>query len=65
MNEMFCGFAFIRVYIDGLLIITKSDWYDHLKKLERVLKILKKTGLSVILRSHSLDKLIWNIWVSG
>ena len=25
MNEMFCGFKFIRAYINDLLIITKGD----------------------------------------
>ena len=45
INEMFCGFEFIRTYINYLLIITKGDWSDHLKKLEQVLKSLKDNGL--------------------
>ena len=61
MNKCFCGFKFIRAYTNDLLIITKGDWYYHLKKLEQVLKISKKTGLSVISRSHSLDKRRWDI----
>ena len=45
INEMFFGFEFIRTYINYLLIITKGDWSDHLKKLEQVLKSLKDNGL--------------------
>ena len=45
MNEMFCGFKFIRAYIDDLLIITKVHWYYHLNKLERVLQNLKYNEL--------------------
>ena len=33
MNEMFRRMEFIQAYIDDLLIITKSDWSDHLDKL--------------------------------
>ena len=45
MNEMFCGFEFIRAYIDDLLIITKGDWSDRLEKLEPTLQKLKDNGL--------------------
>ena len=38
MNKMFRGSEFIRAYINDLLIITRGDWFDHLNKLERVLK---------------------------
>ena len=41
MNELFRGLKFIRAYIDGLLIITKVYWPDHLDKLERTLLKLK------------------------
>ena len=41
MNEMFRGIEFIRAYIDELLIITRSDWSDHLDQLELVLKHLR------------------------
>ena len=45
MNEIFCGFGFIRAYIDDLLIITKGDWFNNLNKLLRVLQNLKDNGL--------------------
>ena len=45
MNKMFRGFEFIRAYIDDLLIIAKSDWSDHLEKLELTLQKLKDTEL--------------------
>ena len=45
MNNCFCGFEFIRSYIDKLLIITKGDWSNHLNKLELLLKKLKYNGL--------------------
>ena len=32
-NEMFRRFEFIRAYIDEILIITNSDWSDHLNEL--------------------------------
>ena len=38
MSKIFRGFEFIRSYIDGLLIITKGDWSNHLEKLELTLK---------------------------
>ena len=34
MNDLFCGFEFIREYIDDLLILTKGDWTNHVQKLE-------------------------------
>ena len=45
MNKMFHGFEFILSYIHDLLIITKGDWYNHLKNMERVLQNLKDNGL--------------------
>ena len=38
MNEMFCRFEFIQVYINDLLIITKGDWSDQLEKIEPTLQ---------------------------
>ena len=37
MSKMFRGFEFIRAYIDDLLIFTKGDLSDNLKKLEHTL----------------------------
>ena len=36
---------YIRVYIDDLLIITKSSYEDHLKKVREVLHRLKEANL--------------------
>ena len=33
MNGLFLGLEFIRAYIDDLLILTKGDCADHVKKL--------------------------------
>ena len=41
------GLEYVRTYIDNLLIITKSDYQDHLDKLETVLNKLSETGLKV------------------
>ena len=38
---MFRGFDYIQVYINDLLIITKGDCSDHLKKLELTLQTIK------------------------
>ena len=38
MNKMFRELEFFRAYIDDLLIITRVDSFNHLNKLEQVLK---------------------------
>ena len=45
MNDLFHGFEFIYAYIDGILILTKGDWTDHVQKLELTLNKLKENGL--------------------
>ena len=45
INVIFCGFEFIRAFIDDILIITKGDWYYHLNKLEQVLQKLKENRI--------------------
>ena len=45
MKKMFRGFELIRAYINGILIITKGDWYDHLEKLEPTSQKLKDNRL--------------------
>ena len=42
---MFRGIEFIIEYIDDLLIITKSEWYDHRNQLEIVLKNMRANEL--------------------
>ena len=43
--NLFHGFEFIRAYINYLLIVTKGDWFDHLKKMELTLQKLKDNEL--------------------
>ncbi len=47
MSNLMSDIEYIRTYIDDLLILTKSDWDDHLEKLEKVLVRLQKAGLKV------------------
>ena len=62
---MFHGFIFIWVYIDNLLIITKSDWSNHLKKVELRIQKLKDNGLKCDMGNLSLAILKRNTEVSG
>ena len=39
------GFKFARAYIDNLLIISKSDFNEHLEHFELALNRLSETGL--------------------
>ena len=61
MNDFFHGFEFIRAFIYDVLILTKRDWTDHMKRLNFILSKLEVKGLNVILKSLSLDKPKWNI----
>jgi hypothetical protein len=47
MSTLFADLEFIRTYIDDLLVITKSDWHDHLRHLDIVFKRLQQAGLKV------------------
>ena len=47
MMELFDGIEYVRAYIDDLLILTKSDFTDHLEKLRVVLDRLREAGLKV------------------
>jgi hypothetical protein len=47
MSTLFGDLEFIRTYIDDLLVLTKSDWQDHLHHLDIVLNRLKQAGLKV------------------
>ena len=54
MNRTFCGFEFIRSYIDDLLIITRGYWPNHLEKLELTKQNLKNNGLKSHIKTLSL-----------
>jgi ribosome-interacting GTPase 1 len=47
MSKLMEGLDFIRTYIDGLLVITKESFDDHLEKLDLVLQRLEDAGLKV------------------
>ena len=45
--ELMDGLEFVRAYLDDVLLITKSDFSDHLKCLETVLQRIKKANLRI------------------
>ena len=47
ISELMDGLDFIRAYLDDLLILTKGDWNDHLKRLRIVLQRLATAGLKI------------------
>ena len=47
MNGLFNGIEYVRVYIYYLLIISNSNFEDHLNKLKIVLKKLKGAGFNI------------------
>ena len=47
MNDLFDGLAYVRAYIDDLLIMTNGTWEDHLEKVGIALRRLQKAGLKV------------------
>ena len=47
MAELFDGMEFVRAYIDDLLVLTKHDYADHLRRLEEVFMRLQEAGLKV------------------
>ena len=56
MNKIFCGFEFIRAYIDCLLIITKGDFSDHLEKMELTFQKLQDSELKWNIEKSSFGK---------
>ena len=47
ISEVFDGLDMICAYIFDVLIITKNNFEDHLKALEKVLQRLAESGLKV------------------
>ncbi len=45
MGNLMIALEYVRVYIDNLLVITKSSHDDHLGKLEQVFIQLRNAGL--------------------
>ena len=61
INDLFHIFEFIRAYIDGLLVLTKGHWTDHVHKLESMLNKLKVKWLKFNIEKSFFRKLKWNI----
>ena len=47
MSTLMAGLEFVRTYIDDLLVISKSTFEDHLRKLEIVFQRIKEAGLTI------------------
>ena len=47
MSKLFEGIDFVLVYIDDILIVTKSTFEDHILKLREVLIKLRTKGLQL------------------
>ena len=45
--KQFDGFDMVRAYIYDVLVITKNDFEDYLKSLDRVLQRIAEAGLKV------------------
>ena len=56
MSNLMSGLEFVRANIDDLLILTKSNFKDHLQKLLIVLHRLKNAGLKVNAKNLSLPE---------
>jgi hypothetical protein len=47
MSDLMRGLEFVRVYIDDVLIVSKTSFLDHLFKLDEVLRRVRQAGLKV------------------
>lgn len=70
MMDIFGDFEDIIVYIDNIILFTKSDFDDHLQRLQSVLDILLKHNLHVhveetFLASKSVDYLGYTLTTEG
>ena len=54
--ELMMDLAFVRAYIDDLLIITQGKFREHLEQLEQVLERLSKAGLKVNMSKNKLAR---------
>ena len=54
MSDIFVGLDTVRVYIDGLLHITKGSWTEHLTFLEEMFTQIQKAGLKFNARNYAL-----------
>ena len=47
MNELLNGLEYVRAYIDDILIISNSNFEDHLNEVKIVLKKLQAAGFKI------------------
>ena len=47
ISKRFDGFDTVHAYIDDVLVITKNNFEDHLKEIDRFIQRLAKAGLKV------------------
>ena len=47
MSQLMMALDYVKTYIDDLLVISKSTFLDHLKKLRPVLIRLREAGLKI------------------
>ena len=47
ISELMSGLEFVHAYLDDLLIITKSDWNDHINSVCTVLQCLAEAGIRI------------------
>jgi hypothetical protein len=47
ISELMLGLEFVRAYIDDILVLTHSDWKDHIAKLTLVFERIQSAGLKV------------------
>ena len=70
MSELFIGLDIVRVYIDGLLQVTKGYWTENLSILEEMFTRLQKYGIKVNARrscfgAHKFDYLGYHVTRGG
>jgi len=47
MNDLLGHLPFVRCYIDDVLIVTKTNWKDHINAINSVLEVMSSAGLKV------------------
>ena len=63
--KLFDGFDMVRAYIDDVLIITKNNFNDPLKALDKVLQRIAEAGLKLNAENPYSDKQKQNTLVYG
>jgi hypothetical protein len=56
MTDLMRGLDFVRVYIDDLLVVSKGSFFDHVFKLDEVLRRVRLAGLKINARKSFFAK---------